>query len=104
MPIRVYKINVKTKELIFVGQSKPRTGQGDISKACFISYSIIVENVFLLFVFLGIGEQKKIDSADMFFRDLNECVWYAEKISEQGNSITSYCLPKMVNSESVMVY
>ena len=63
-----------------------------------------MEHVFLLFVFLGIGEQKKIDSADMFFRDLNECVWYAEKISKQGNSITSYCLPKMVKSGSVMVY
>ena len=73
-----------------------------LNETCFISYSIISEYVSLI-VFLGIVEQKKIDSSDMFFRDLNEFVWYAEKISKQENSITSYCLPKMVNSRSVMV-
>jgi len=63
-----------------------------------------MEHVFLLFVFLGMGEQKRMDSADMYFRNLNDCIYFAEKISKQGNTITSYCLPKLTNSESVKIY
>jgi hypothetical protein len=62
-----------------------------------------MKHVFLLFVFLGIGEDKRQISNDMYFRDLNECVWYAQKLHKQGKKVTAYCLPKLVD-ESVRVY
>ena len=45
---------------------------------------LVMIHVFLLFVFLGIGEDKRQVSADMYFRDLNECVWFAQKLHKQG--------------------
>lgn len=62
-----------------------------------------MKHVFLLFVFLGVGEDKKLVSNDLYFRDLNDCVWYAQKLHKQGSDITSYCLPKLV-SENLEVY
>ena len=61
-------------------------------------------HAFLLFVFLGVGEERRLVSNDLYFRDLNECVWYAQTIHKQGNQITSYCLPKLVNPEQVRLY
>ncbi len=63
----------------------------------------LMKHVFLLFVFLGTGEDKRQVSSDMYFRDLNECVWYAQKLHKQGKKVTAYCLPKLVD-ESVRVY
>ena len=50
-----------------------------------------------------IGEDKKLVSNDMYFADLNECVYFSQKLHKQGENITSYCLPKMVD-ESVRIY
>ena len=61
-------------------------------------------HAFLLFVFLGVGEERRLVSNDLYFRDLSECVWYAQTIYKQGNQITSYCLPKLVNPEQVRLY
>jgi len=61
-------------------------------------------HAFLLFVFLGVGEERRLVSNDLYFRDLSECVWYAQTIHKQGNQITSYCLPKLVNPEQVRLY
>ena len=47
--------------------------------------------------------QKRLVSNDLYFRDLNECVWYAQKLHKQGNLVTAYCLPKLVN-ENIQVY
>lgn len=58
-----------------------------------------MKHVFLLFVFLGVGEDKKLVSNDLYFRDLNDCVWYAQKLHKQGSDITSYCLPKLVSKD-----
>jgi hypothetical protein len=63
-----------------------------------------VEHVFLLLVFIGIGDDKKLESKDLFFRDLNDCVWYAQKLHKQGNLVTSYCLPRYVNPGNVRIY
>ncbi len=60
-------------------------------------------HVFLLFVYVGFGENERLISKDMYFRDLNECVWYAQKLHKQGQKITAYCLPKLVN-EATKVY
>jgi len=62
-----------------------------------------MQHVFLLFVFLGVGEDKRLVSSDLYFADLNECVWYAQKLHKQGHLVTSYCLPKLVD-ENVRVY
>ena len=58
-----------------------------------------MKHVFLLLVFLGTGEDKRQVSKDMYFRDLNDCVWYAQKLHKQGGNITAYCLPKLVDKD-----
>ncbi len=58
-----------------------------------------MKHVFLLFVFLGIGEDRRQVSGDMYFRDLNDCVWYAQKLHKQGERVTAYCLPATVNKD-----
>ena len=61
-------------------------------------------HAFLLFVFIGIGEEKGLVSNDLYFRDLNECVWYAQKLHKQGNLVTAYCMPKLVDKGTIQVY
>ena len=56
-------------------------------------------HVFLLFVYVGFGENERLISKDMYFRNLNECVWYAQKLHKQGRKITAYCLPKLVDKD-----
>jgi hypothetical protein len=63
-----------------------------------------VIHAFLLFVFIGIGEEKKLVSNDLYFKDLNDCLWYAQKLHKQGSEITSYCLPRSIDSGTVRVY
>ena len=55
-----------------------------------------VVHAFLLFVFVGLAENERLVSNDMYFRDLNDCVWYARTLHQQGQKITSYCLPRLV--------
>ena len=50
-------------------------------------------HVFLLFVYMGLGEDKRLKSNDMYFRSVDDCVYYAQRLSKQGKSITAYCLP-----------
>jgi len=59
-----------------------------------------VIHAFLLFVFLD----GKIVSNDLYFQNLNDCLWYAQRIARQGPKITSYCLPKFIDNEKVRVY
>ncbi len=59
-----------------------------------------MKHAFLLFVFLGLGEDKRLVSNDLYFRDLNDCVWYAQKLHKQGRTVTAYCLPKMVDKNT----
>tara|TARA_R100001015_G_C4629052_1_gene189604 strand:- start:1229 stop:1423 length:195 start_codon:yes stop_codon:yes gene_type:complete len=64
-----------------------------------------MQHAFLLFVFLGTGEDKKMVSSDLYFRNLNECVWYAQTLHNQGKTITAYCLPKLIaDGSNVKVY
>ena len=62
-----------------------------------------MKHAFLLFVFLGAGEDKKLISNDMYFADVNECIYFAQRLHKQGENITSYCLPKIVD-ENTKVY
>ena len=60
-------------------------------------------HVFLLFVYVGMGEEKKLVSNDMFFRSVDDCVYFAQRLHKQGQNITAYCLPKLVD-ENTRVY
>ena len=62
------------------------------------------EHLFLLFVFTGLEPNKKLESKDMYFRNLHECTYFARELHKQGETITAYCLPKYVNIEAVEVY
>jgi len=57
-------------------------------------------HAFLLFVYIGVGEDQRLASNDMYFRDLNECTYFAQKLHRQGSNITAYCLPKLVTEET----
>jgi hypothetical protein len=73
-------------------------------------------HVFLLMVYLGVGDDRRLISNDMYFRDLNDCNWYAKNIAKRyGNygyidrmdsrdRVTAYCLPKYVDENSVRIY
>jgi len=54
-------------------------------------------------VFVGIGEEQKLVNKDMYFRDIRDCVWFAQSLHKQGNKITAYCLPKLV-PEGTKIY
>ena len=47
--------------------------------------------------------RKRLVSNDLY-QNLNECVWYAQKLHKQGNLVTAYCLPKLVNEGTIQVY
>ena len=59
--------------------------------------------VFVLTVYLGLGEDKKLIHDKMLFRSLVDCQWYAARVVKTyGNyefyragtdKITAYCLP-----------
>jgi len=57
-------------------------------------------HVFLLYVFLD-GQPK---SKDMYFYDVNDCVYFAQRLHKQGEKITSYCLPQIVDPDKIKVY
>ncbi len=74
----------------------------------------MVVHLFLLSVFLikpGGGEQ--LVSNDMYFRDLNECLYFANRVSRTytsqndyfgytRNRVAAYCLPRMVNEDDII--
>tara|TARA_R100000664_G_C2759750_1_gene149849 strand:- start:1850 stop:2038 length:189 start_codon:yes stop_codon:yes gene_type:complete len=60
-------------------------------------------HVFLLFVYLGLGKDKTLVSNDMYFRSVDDCVYFAQRLHRQGQNITAYCLPKLVD-KSVRAY
>lgn len=56
-------------------------------------------HAFVLMVFVGIGEEKRLVSSDMHFRSIDECVYFAQRLHKQGNNITAYCLPQLVDED-----
>ena len=62
--------------------------------------------VFVLMVFIGLGENQKLHSDKMIFRSLVDCQWYAARMVRVfGNygytragteKITAYCLPREI--------
>ena len=60
-------------------------------------------HVFLLFVYVGVGEDKRLVSNDMYFRSVDDCVYFSQRLHKQGQKITAYCLPQLVD-ENTKVY
>ena len=56
-------------------------------------------HAFVLMVFVGVGEEKSLVSNDMHFRSIDECVYFAQRLHKQGNNITAYCLPQLVDED-----
>jgi len=75
-----------------------------------------IADVFLLLVYLGTGDFRKLESGNMYFWDINDCNWYAAQVTKRyGNYMyrdymdakdraTAYCVPRRVNPEDVKVY
>ena len=73
-------------------------------------------DAFLLLVYLGTGDFRKLDSADMYFYSVTECNYFASQVSKRyGNysysqyiderdRVTAYCVPRRVDPEPVKVY
>ena len=73
-------------------------------------------HAFLLLVYFGTGEGRQLISNDMYFRSLVDCNFFAAELSRRyGNygsiellhpddRVTAYCVPKLVDPESVKVY
>jgi len=73
-------------------------------------------HVFLLMVYLGVGDDRRLVSNDMYFRSVIDCNFYAAEISKRYGShtsldaidrrdrVTAYCLPKYMPEGAVNVY
>jgi len=72
-------------------------------------------HVFLLMVYLGTGNERKLVSEDMYFRSVTDCNFYAAEIAKRFGSytyrdyldprdrVTAYCIPKLIK-DSKRVY
>lgn len=73
-------------------------------------------HVFLLLVYLGVGDSRTLVSNDMYFRSILDCNFFASRITKRyGNyyynylsdpkdRVTAYCLPKYITEGSAKVY
>jgi hypothetical protein len=73
-------------------------------------------HVFLLLVYLGVGDDRVLVSNDMYFRSILDCNFFASEVSKRyGNyqysdwidnrdKVTAYCIPKYINPNTVEVY
>ena len=62
-------------------------------------------HAFLLFVFLTNDDgTKRLVSNDLYFRNIDDCTYFARALHKQGGDITAYCLPRLVDPEKVKVY
>jgi len=73
-------------------------------------------HVFLLLVYLGVGDDRVLVSNDMYFKSILDCNFFASEVSKRyGNyqysdwidnrdKVTAYCIPKYINPNTVEVY
>lgn len=73
-------------------------------------------HVFLLLVYLGVGDDRVLVSNDMYFKSILNCNFFASEVSKRyGNyqysdwidnrdKVTAYCIPKYINPNTVEVY
>lgn len=62
-------------------------------------------HAFLLMVYLGIGDDRRLISNDMYFRDVRTCNFFAKELSKRYSTYaamdkrdraTAYCVPKYI--------
>jgi hypothetical protein len=75
-----------------------------------------MEHVFLLLVYLGVGDSRSLISNNMYFWSVNDCNYFAGQVSKRyGNyhyrdyvdpkdRVTAYCIPKYINPDNVRIY
>jgi hypothetical protein len=75
-----------------------------------------MQHVFLLLVYLGVGEDRMLISNDLYFKSVVNCNFFAQEVSRRyGNysridwldprdRVTAYCVPKYMKTGSVEVY
>ena len=75
-----------------------------------------MEHVFLLLVYLGLGDDRRLVSGDMYFRSITDCNYFASEASKRWGSygsidwidprdrVTAYCLPKYLRKGDIEVY
>mgnify|MGYP003116949271 FL=1 len=73
-------------------------------------------DAFLLLVYLGTGDFRKLESGNMYFYSVTECNYFAAQVSKRygnyGSSqyidpkdrVTAYCVPRQVDPETIKVY
>ena len=73
-------------------------------------------DAFLLMVYLGTGEFRKLESGNMYFYSVTECNYFASQVSKRygncGSSslidpkdrVTAYCIPRQVDAKVTKVY
>ena len=73
-------------------------------------------DAFLLLVYLGTGDFRKLESGNMYFYSVTECYYFAAQVSKRygnyGSSqyidpkdrVTAYCVPRQVDPETIKVY
>lgn len=73
-------------------------------------------DAFLLLVYLGTGDLRKLESGNMYFYSITECNHFAKQVSKRyGNygyieymdakdRVTAYCVPRLVDPEQVRIY
>jgi len=73
-------------------------------------------HVFVLLLYIGQGDGKRLVSGDMYFYDVKECNWYASQLVKRyGNykysykvppdlKATAYCEPRYIKKDSMEVY
>ena len=62
-------------------------------------------HVFLLMLYIGVGDDRRLISNDMYFRNVNTCNYFAKELSKRYSTYaqmdsrdkaTAYCVPKYV--------
>ena len=63
-------------------------------------------------VYLGVGEDRQLVSNNMYFKNINDCNYFAQQVSKRyGNynhidlidpkdRVTAYCMPKYLNKDT----
>jgi len=58
-----------------------------------------IVHAFVLTVWIGLNDDKRKVSDDMFFESVDRCVYFAKRLHAQGQNVTAVCLPVKVGPE-----
>lgn len=66
-------------------------------------------HVFLLMLYIGVGDDRRLVSNDMYFSSVTRCNYFAKELSKRYSTYaamdkrdraTAYCLPKYISAGS----